>query len=140
MKPKLLVVLQCPWKKGKLANGWDREIWFEELWRSRTGVRLSEAIPEEEFEVEICNSNPTLVDTPDGVLPPDLKHLRTLIEIERPNVILACGNVARGAIKELKPSIPVVEMPHPAFRLLSKRMTGEVRQRLTSFASSFIRS
>ena len=134
MKPKLLVVLQCPWRKGPLANGWNPRVWRRELWSSRTGVRLQEALPTDIFEVKVCNANPTLADSPDGIFPADLRHLRRVVRRVRPSVILACGKVAQEAIAEITPTVPVIEMRHPAYRLLSKQTTAEIKTRLVGLA------
>ena len=134
MKPVLLVILQCPWRKGRLENGWNPGVWYKMLWISRTGVRLREALPFDFYEVRVCNANPSLADSPDGVFPPDLKHLRRALKRVQPDVILACGRVAQEAVGKIKTIVPVVEMKHPAYRLLSHRMTEEVRLRLEQLA------
>jgi uracil-DNA glycosylase len=141
MKPKLLVILQCPWRKGRLKNGWNSQIWLGELWKSRTGTRLREALPQEIFEVKICNANPSLADSPDGIFPADLAHLRRVIRRIRPNLILACGSVAQKATEEISLGVPVVAMKHPAYRLLSRQMTAEIKSQLVQLAvEMFVRS
>lgn len=134
MKPVLLVILQCPWRKGRLENGWNSRVWAKMLWVSQTGKRLLEALPKGAYDVKVCNANPSLADTPDGVFPPDRKHLRRVLRRVQPNVILACGKVAKEALVQVKVNAPVVEMPHPAYRLLSRQMTKRVRMRLVKLA------
>ncbi len=134
MKPVLLVILQCPWRKGRLENGWNPRVWAKMLWLSQTGRRLLEALPAGAYEVKVCNANPSLADTPDGVFPPDRKHLRRVLRRVRPDVILACGKVANEALTQIEVTAPVVEMPHPAYRLLSRRTTGDVKARLFAMA------
>ncbi|HLD96490.1 MAG TPA: hypothetical protein VI794_02120 [Patescibacteria group bacterium] len=141
MRPVLLVVLQCPWRKGRLLNGWNPAVWRRELWLSRTGIRLREALPTEIFEVKVCNANPTLANSPDGVFPADLAHLRRVIHRTRPSVILTCGSVAQRAVAEMAINIPVVAMKHPAHRMLSRDKTAEVRSQLVQLAvDMFVRS
>ena len=140
-RPVLLVVLQCPWKKGDLRNGWNPRIWRKELWLSRTGIRLKEALPTEIFRVTVCNANPTLADSPDGVFPADLVHLRRVVRRIQPSVILACGSVAQKAAAEILIDVPVVAMKHPAYRLLSRQMTAEIKSQLVQLAMEmFVRS
>lgn len=134
MKPKLLVVLQCPWRKGRLENGWNPQVWRKELGSSRTGVRLQEALPAETFEVVVCNASPALADSPDGIFPADLGHLRRVVRRTEPDVILACGRVAQKAMAEISPAIPVVAMSHPAYRLLSNQKTAEIKSQLVRLA------
>lgn len=134
MKPRLLVVLQCPWKKGNLKNGWNSQLWLSELWKSRTGIRLQEALPREIFDVKVCNANPSLADSPDGIFPADLVHLRRVIRRVDPSAILACGKVAQEAIGAIAPTVPVVPMNHPAHRLLSRQKTAEIKARLVALA------
>ena len=134
MKPVLLVVLQCPWRKGPLANGWNSRVWVKMLWLSHTGKRLREALPLEFYEVKVCNANPSLADSPDGGFPPDLRHLRRVLGRVQPDVVLACGKVAQGAIAQIAPAITTVEMSHPAHRLLSKQTTAEIKARLVALA------
>jgi uracil-DNA glycosylase len=91
-------------------------------------------LPTDIFEVKVCNANPTLADSPDGIFPADLRHLRRVVRRVRPSVILACGKVAQEAIAEITPAVPVVEMRHPAYRLLSKQTTAEIKARLVGLA------
>ena len=133
-KPVLLVVLQCTWRKGGLSNGWNPRVWRRELWLSRTGIRLQEALPTDIFEVKVCNANPTLADSPDGVFPADLVHLRRVIHRIQPSVVLTCGSVAQRAVASMAISVPVVAMKHPAYRLLSRQMTAEIKSQLVQLA------
>lgn len=134
MKPKLLVVLQCPWRKGRLENGWNPQVWRKELWSSRTGIRLQEALPTEIFAVAVCNASPALANSPDGIFPADLAHLRRVLKRTKPDLILACGKVAQEAVAEVSPAVPVVAMFHPAYRLLSNKKTAEIRSQLVRLA------
>lgn len=143
MRPTLLVVLQCPWKRGTLTR-WHPSVWRRELRASRTGRRLfSEVIPLSRYRVRFVNANPTLAETPDGIFPPDLSHLRRQIRRARPSVILACGRVAERALAliardscELIAGAALLAMPHPASRGLSRVTTAAVREQLVTLAVS----
>lgn len=130
MKPALLVILQNPWKRGKLKK-WHPSIWRKEFMGSRTGSRLfNEVLPIGLYRLRFTNANPKLADSPQGIFPPNLKHLRRQISKTKPSFILACGNVAKKAICSLRPSAIVISMPHPASHSLSKKTTGNIKQKL----------
>ena len=137
MKPTLLVILQCPWKRGKLQK-WHPSIWRKEFMASRTGRRLfNEVLPPNLYRFRFCNANPRLADSPQGIFPPNLKHLKRQIRRAQPDLILACGRIAQEAIQNLNPDMHVLSMPHPASHSLSKKTTKAVKQKLIVLKTSF---
>ncbi|MBI4134455.1 MAG: hypothetical protein HY475_03480 [Candidatus Terrybacteria bacterium] len=142
MRPTLLVVLQCPWKRGSLTR-WHPSVWRRELRASRTGRRLfREVIPSRYYRVRFVNANPTLAETPDGIFPPNLAHMRRQIVRANPDVILVCGRVAQRALtligRDLGVLLPagaaILSMPHPAFRGLRRTTTESVKRELITLA------
>lgn len=129
------MVLQCPWKKGNLKNGWNPRVWRKELHSSQTGRRLGEALPQDTFKIRVCNANPRLGDHSGASFPADLSHLHRTIRRVKPDLILACGSISQSALKELRPAVSVVAMPHPTYRGLSKEKTRRVRAQLKKLAN-----
>lgn len=134
MKPVLLVVLQCPWRRTSPSRGWNSRAWRRELWSSRVGVRLQEALPREIFKVVVCDANPTLTGSPDEIFPNDRVRLCRLIQRIRPDVILAGGSLVRKVVGEISPGVPVVTIKSPAYRLLSRRKAAEIKSQLVQLA------
>ena len=125
----VLVVLQNPYRNNALASGWNPSTWLKELWRSHTGTRLREVLPDD-CDVRITNANPKLADSVSDCLPPDIAHLKRTATRVKPDVVLACGKMACQGISQLETQIRVVEMPHPAYRALSKETTKQIRAKL----------
>ena len=97
-----------------------------------TGRRLREALPEN-AEIEIRNASPLIGSNADSCFKYDYYYMLEQVETIQPDVILACGKVAEGALKDMELPVPVVFMPHPAYRALSKETTEFVRRRLEYF-------
>lgn len=123
---KLLVILQNPYDKGELSKGWNPSRWRSEYNKSRSGQRLHRALPTNHFKIHFTNANPKIGWGPDWCSKPNFDHLRRVLKRLKPDVILACGQVAESAVIELrKPGhherellTTFVIIPHPAFRLL----------------------
>ena len=129
-RPTLLVVLQNPWKRGKLQK-WHPSIWKKEFLASRTGRRLyNEVLPQNLYRLRFANANPKLADSPQGIFQPDLKHLRRQIRLVKPALILACGLIAQKGLNSLNLNTPTVFMPHPASHSLSRKTTNDIKQKL----------
>lgn len=96
--------------------------------KSHTGKRLSEALPVG-WPVAIINASPEIGDSPDSRFPPDVEHIKRSLIRYKPKVVLAAGKAAQEGVAGIFDG-PVVEMPHPAYRALSKAMTAQVKERL----------
>lgn len=126
MDKTLLVVLQNAWGvEDGYVPSYDRESFT----KSYTGIRLKEALPEG-YTVKIINSNPAVGDTADSCFPPQPEYVLDWVNKIRPDAILACGKVAEKTIKQLTIDIPIVYMPHPAYRALSKQITSTAKRKL----------
>ena len=73
------------------------------------GERLCDEIIWEECSKEVGGKS-------SASFPADLKHMRWAITEHTPNIILAFGKTAGGALRELQPFQPVIYGPHPAAR------------------------
>lgn len=129
LKMKLLVVLQCaygrnPRERFKLMN---RRFWLKALWRSHTGKRLKEMLPDN-AHTYITNASPMIGYGPAAIFKPSLSHIQSVINDWEPDKILACGKVAQKALDEL--GQPYIAAPHPAWWLLSKKMTADIKHLL----------
>lgn len=114
---KLLVVLQNPYKRDRLKNGWNPAAWRKDFESSRTGRRLGIAISPE-WEVRFTNANPQLGDSADSEFQPNLQHLRRTIRRVKPDFVLACGLLAEEVCDKVWEG-PLLAIPHPAHRLLT---------------------
>ena len=123
---RLLVILQNAWG---VPYGYIPDYARASFRNSQTGKRLFEAIPEG-VAIYIRNASPLVGDVSSANFPPDKDYVQNEIAAIAPHVILACGVNAKKVIAEIKPVVPVVTMPHPAYRALSKSMTAEAKQKI----------
>lgn len=151
---KLLVFLQNAWKHGA-AEGqtkwWpgatreeSRRAWETALWRSQSGKRLVEMLPEV-CETVIANVSPFIAPTAGTHYSMDESHVISQVLFHQPDVVLLLGKEARKAAavivtahdRRRGPSaIRIVVGPHPAWRLLSKAHTAEIRKELEEYPKS----
>lgn len=136
MKYKLLVVLQNPYDKGALKNGWNPAYWKNEFLRSRTYARLRSALPWERsgrWLIHFTNANPSIGAGPDSHFDADLGHLRRTLSRVRPDFVLACGKCAEAALVDLWAG-PLAIVPHPAHRLVTDSLYERCKHILNSWA------
>ena len=129
MQPKLLVILQNAYgvteKRRKQLT--TERLWLCGLWNSQTGKRLKEMLPSN-LNIKIINASQKIGCYADAQFPPDKKYLKNNISEFQPDVILACGRIAQQGMDAL--NIPYMAVPHPAWRLLSKIKTKEIKSTL----------
>jgi len=126
MSGKLLVILQNAWG---VEHGYEPSYERESFRKSHTGIRLLRAIPAG-ADVHIVNASPEVGTESSSNFPPSPAHVQARIEKVQPKAILACGVNAQTVVHLLRPNIPVVEMPHPAYRALTNKTLDNVRQKL----------
>lgn len=130
---KLLVVLQNPYKKDKLKDGWSPSRWRSDFELSRSGIRLSLAIPiRDDWKTHYTNSNPSLGDHPNSKFEPNLKHLKLSLKRTQPDFVLSCGQYAENAIQQIWNG-PLLAIPHPAFRLLTNDLLQIAKQSIINW-------
>ncbi len=134
-RPRILFVLQNAWRRG--AKPGEREdahsdrAWHWALWRSQTGKRLREIIPEEIFVLnhfKVVNASPFVGRQSFAVFAADslLMHARMLNL--QPELVVLCGKVAQNLAHVVEQhERPYILAPHPAWRMLSKVRTAEIR-------------
>lgn len=103
-------------------------VWDRLLWRSYTGKRLKEMLPDEVADYTVTNASKMIGQDAGSVCPPDKEHIRSMIEFAQPRVILACGKIAQQALTEM--GVEFIAAPHPAWRMLTKEMTAAIREQL----------
>jgi hypothetical protein len=101
----------------------------ESFRKCHTGIRLKRAIPKG-VSIRIINASPLVGRKAGSNFKPDIEYIeKSLTEIQ-PCVILACGVNARKGIRQVDTDIPVIEMPHPAYRALTNKTVDGVRQQI----------
>lgn len=129
-KPRALFVLQNAWRKGakpeEREDGHER-FWWWALWRSQSGKRLREMIPDN-IDYDVVNASALVGNHSQSVYPVDKALMAMRLGRIRPDVVVLCGKVAAG----LAPLVedyqrPCVIAPHPAWRLLSKEHTARIK-------------
>ncbi len=136
---RVLVVLQNAWRRNARPGqvSWSlvypersRQLWERALWRSHTGKRLKGMLPEN-CEVRVGEASPKVANNPRDVFPMEPAHVRQQVEEWKPDVALLLGKEAQKAKVLVEGmGVRVVVGPHPAYRLLSKAMAAEVRQKV----------
>lgn len=120
---KVLYILQNAYRSDKY-NFRNKEEWHEDLFRSHTGKRLSEMIPEG-VEYYVINSSPNIGSHADSKFPPDNNYISEWYNKIKPDVVVACGKVAQKGCDEI--ALEYIKAPHPAWRALSKKITKSIR-------------
>ena len=125
--PILLVVLQNAYaktaKRERQLKKYD--LYLKALWASHTGRRLLEMLPDG-WDVHIINASPKIGRKPSSVFRPDVMHVKRMFEQTQPDVVLGCGRTAHSALNSL--GISYIAAPHPAWRLLSKGITANIKR------------
>jgi hypothetical protein len=134
MATQVLFVLQNAWRRS--AKDGEREwlhekAWHRLLWRSVTGKRLKEMIPDG-IDYQVVNATLRIGDRAAATFPADHMLMHARMRARQPDLVVLCGKVAQ----ELKLVVgfgyncPYILAPHPAWRLLSKAQTAEVKKEI----------
>ena len=97
----------------------------ESFRKCHTGIRLKRAIPEN-ASIRIINASPLVGREVSSNFEPDIEYIEKSLTKIKPCVILACGVNARKGIRQVDTAIPVIEMPHPAYRALTNKEVDRV--------------
>jgi hypothetical protein len=120
---RILFVLQNAYRSDKYNFKNDEE-WSRDLFRSHTGRRLKEMIPDG-VEYFVINSSPEIGDHPASCYKGDPEYVKEKISFYRPAIIVGCGKIAHQALNEA--GVVFLPVPHPAFRCLSKKTTSNIK-------------
>jgi hypothetical protein len=94
-----------------------------------TGKRLRNAIPDR-CNPFIINASPKIGKEAGSNFKPESSYVFKKIQEIKPKVILACGVNARKAIKSLELDVPVLFMPHPAYRALTNETLYGIKEKI----------
>ena len=104
--------------------------------KCHTGRRLSRAIPST-VSARIINASPNIGGNSDSFFQPDSEYIsRKLVEI-KPDIILACGVAAKKGIDSIDVDVPVIKMPHPAYRALTNKTLDDVKELIRNDKENF---
>lgn len=98
---------------------------------SHTGRRLKNAIPEN-ISVEIINASPLVGKESSANFKPDVNYVKSKCLEIMPDVVLACGVNARKVTEKMNLLVPIIYMPHPAYRALENKTLLAVREEIES--------
>ena len=101
----------------------------ENFRRCHTGVRLKRAIPEN-INTRIINASPLVGKKSSANFKPDREYVKRMCKEIDPDIILACGVNAKKAVEGLELTVPVIKMPHPAYRALKNETLDEVKEKI----------
>jgi hypothetical protein len=127
---KLLVILQNAYG---VEEGYVPSFDKESFQNCHTGRRLRNAIPMG-LDVNIINASPQVGEEASSCFDPDIGYVSSKVEEISPDIILACGVNAKKAIKQVEVDVPVLEMPHPAFRGLTNKTLYDIMEEIQKFA------
>ncbi len=133
MATQVLFVLQNAWRKSAKAG--EREVgresvWDRLLWRSMTGRRLKEMIPDD-ITFEVVNASALVGDHSASIYPADKVLMWLRLGRIKPDVVVLCGKVAAGLAPLVEDAqTTLVIAPHPAWRLLSKEHTARIKEEI----------
>ncbi len=133
---KLLVILQNAWRRKAGPNDvcWipsaperSKALWERALWKSLSGRKLIQMIPEG-IDVIVTNASPRIGNVSSSHFPMEPEYVLAELDENKPDLVLLCGNEAQKAwelvfqwAEEEQREISVINSPHPAWRGLSKK-------------------
>ena len=127
---QVLFVLQNAWRKSAKPGEIDlgrKSVWDRLLWKSQTGRRLREIIPDD-ITFEVVNASALVGNHSASVYPADQALMAMRLRSIKPDVVVLCGKVAAGLAPLVEASqMTLVITPHPAWRLLSKEHTARIK-------------
>lgn len=118
----ILFILQCAY----YVDGKKRPytVWEKRLWKSHTGRRLKNYIPDG-VSYKVINSTFRSGVESSACFPPNLEYIKRKVEEFNPKVIVPCGKVAKEVVCEL--GLEYFPAPHPAWRQLSNEYIEKIR-------------
>lgn len=111
----MIIFLQNAWSPVYAGSVWPRKSWLRALASSRSGQRLK--LITEDWEV-FHNAAPICGNKPSSVIEPDVRHIQTILESTKPDVVVACGKLPEAALRCAWKG-PLLCLPHPAHRVLT---------------------
>jgi acyl-CoA synthetase (NDP forming) len=138
---KVLVILQNAWRREAtpgdtqfvpgLAPEHSQQVWEQALWRSHTGKRLREMLPEG-CEIVVGNATPHIGTTSREKKEIIVEYVMDQVEHSSPALVVLLGSEAAKAHDLIRGTgFPVITGPHPAWRCLSHTRAYEVREAIS---------
>ena len=124
MTKKLMVILQNAYG---VEDGYVPSFEKDSFRNCHTGRRLRRAIPES-VNVSIINASPNVGIDADSYFHPERSYVLGKFREIKPDIILACGVNAKKVIDSIDVSVPVIKMPHPAYRALTNKTLDDVKE------------
>jgi len=130
VKPRILFVLQNAWRHGARPGerDWNNASWIIALWRCMTGKRLREYIPDN-VAYAVVNASRAVASEGKTVHRANLAHVAAAVHRYKPNIVVLLGREAQRLQHHLY-NVRIVCLPHPCWRLLTKRQTAGYRDYL----------
>lgn len=125
---RLLVILQNAYG---VEDGYVPSYERESFKNSHTGKRLRNAIPAG-FDINIINASPKIGRKASSNFKEDDSYVSKKLQEIKPEVILTCGVNAGKVMKKIVTDVPVITMPHPAYRALSNKTLFSIKKQLES--------
>ncbi len=120
MTMKVVVFLQNAWSPLYAGGTWPRRSWLRALHNSRSGTRLkvmTKNAPNAEFWYD--NTTPLVGDSPSSIIEADESHIKSVLDMQKPDAVILCGKQADKAVSSFLGDMPVLVIPHPAFRVVT---------------------
>lgn len=119
---RVVAFLQNAWSPLYAGETWPRTSWLAALHASRSGKRLAVfAARCPDVVIHWDNVTPQVGPNPDSLLPPDLEHVRAVLETVNPDAVIAFGRSAVSAFADMTDR-PVLLLPHPTYRVVTNRL------------------
>lgn len=132
---KAVMFLQNAWSPLYAGGTWERRSWLKALKKSRSGLRLREFI--ERDDIWIDNVTPIVGAFPSSIIPIDVEHVKNILRVHSPEIVIACGKQAELALTGLFE--PLIIAPHPTYRVVTNALWGEVVNLIDSHKSGIIK-
>lgn len=119
---KAVGFLQNAWSPYYAGRSWPRHFWLPALMASRTGQRLRIILQRcQKIDIWFDETTPIVGATPDSVVPPDIAHITSVLNQQKPDVVITFGKQAEQAVLPLC-TVPTLVLPHPTYRLLTNEL------------------
>ncbi len=122
---KVVGFLQNAWSPMYAGSTWPRASWLYALMTCRSGQKLR-VLTSECNEVEFWwdNTTPVVGEAPNSILPPDSDHIRSVLHVQEPDIVLTLGRHAANAVQPLWNG-PLLILPHPAYRVVTNALYAQ---------------
>ena len=118
----IVCFLQNAWSPLYAGGTWPRKSWLKALAKSRSGQRLRVFEGAAACTIHYDNTTPIVGGTPNSIVPADEAHIHRVLREVKPHYVVTLGCQAAEAVTEIAGRIPVLQLPHPAYRLVTNEL------------------